>query len=122
MKFIQLILVTFFIISVSPAKATDVPLISTEKFNSEWRGSGFPDVLKEDDGTPLFLLNVTVTLEWMLDENGQLASISVVEEFPENKGYAEVIIAAMRDSSLEPKTSNPTLPARIRGTFEFRSR
>lgn len=122
MKFIQLILVTFFIISVSPAKATDVPLISTEKFNSEWRVSGFPDVLKADDGTPLFQLNVTVTLEWMLDKNGQLASISVVEEFPENKGYAEVIIAAMRDSSLEPKTSNPTLPARVRGTFEFRSR
>ena len=121
MKYIRLFLLTVLVLNVNLANATEVPLISTEEFNSEWTITEFPEVLQTEDGTPLFKLNVTVTLEWELDSDGQLARVSVIEELPSNHGYADIIITAMKNSKLEPRVSQPILPVRVRGTFEFRA-
>lgn len=120
-KLIHIIAACIIMFAVSSAKATEAPLISSDQFNSEWNVHGFPDLLTTADGTPLFQLNVTVTLEWHINEQGELTTITVLEEVPARKGYADIVIDAMRKTRLEAKVDSPTVPARVRGTFEFRA-
>lgn len=120
-KLIHIIATCFVIFAVSSAKANEAPLISSDQFNSEWNVHGFPDLLTTADGTPLFKLNVTVTVEWHVNEQGELTTITVLEEIPAGKGYADIIVDAMRKTRLEAKIDSPTVPARVQGTFEFRA-
>lgn len=120
-RIMHLIAIWLVIFGISPVKATDVPLISTYQFNSEWDVHGFPELLTTADGTPLFKLDVTVAVEWQLNEAGELTTITVLEETPAGQGYADIVVNAMRKTRLEPKIDNPTAPVRVQGTFKFRN-
>lgn len=120
-KFTHLLAACFVVLSANPAKADEIPLISTYQFNSEWDVHGFPELLTTADGTPLFKLDVTVAVEWQVNEAGELTSINVLEETPAGKGYADIVVEAMRKTRLEPRVDNPTAPARVQGTFKFRN-
>lgn len=120
-RFLNLIAVFFVVFATNPAKADEIPLISTYQFNSEWDVNGFPDLLTTADGTPLFKLDVTVAVEWHINEAGELTTITVLEETPAGKGYADIVVDAMRKTRLEPRIDNPTAPVRVQGTFKFRN-
>lgn len=113
------LVVSFSLQAAEPAE--EIPLISVEQFNQEWRVHDFPNLLYTEDGTPFFKLNITITLEWVLDSSGKVSEVKVIEQIPDDIDYAPILIDAVKQSRLEAKVEQPTLPARIRGTFEYHS-
>lgn len=101
--------------------AEQVSEISLEQFHQEWQVSSDHEVLRVEDGTPLFRLDAEVTLAWTISRDGNLEKIEVLEESPADQGVADAVKTMMYNSELQPRIDNPQAPVRVTGTFKYRS-